>query len=237
MRQLFQPFTIVERVLRERVAYFGEIARGEGLRQKIADLTIITVAGLAVFGFVAGLSGHSFFQALLTSVKLPGVFLATGIICLPTLYYFSILFGSRLRFMQTVALILTAQAIAAVLAMGTAPISLLFLISGSELPFLVALNIGMLALSAALGLIFLIQGVLYVQESNPPDRLTFFTWAGMFVKGTLRSIVLTVWSIVYGLVGTQLSYTLRPFFGIPVAGNDFWSSMNSILTSLLSMGR
>jgi hypothetical protein len=237
MRQLLRPFTIVERVLRERVGYFGEIARGESLQQKIADLAIITIGGLAIFGFVAGLSGHNFFQAILTTFKLPGVFLASGIICLPTLYYFSVLFGSRLRFMQTVTLILTAQAIAAVLAMGTAPISLLFLISGSEMPFLVVLNISMLALSAALGLIFLIQGVLYVQESNPPDRITFFTWAGMFVKGTLRSVVLAAWSIVYGLVGTQLSYTLRPFFGIPVAGNDFWSSMNSILASLLAMGR
>ena len=237
MRHILRPFTIVERVLRDRVTYFAEIARGEALQQKIADLAMITVAGLAIFGFVAGLSGHNLVQAILTTIKMPGVFLASGIICLPTLYYFSVLFGSRLRFMQTVTLILTAQAIAAVLAMGTAPISLLFLISGSEMPFLVVLNIGMLALSAALGLIFLVQGVLYVQESNPPDKITFFAWAGMFVKGTLRSVVLTAWSIVYGLVGTQLSYTLRPFFGIPFVGNDFWSSMNSIMTSLLNLGR
>jgi len=237
MRHIFGPFAVVERVLRDRVTYFAEIARGEALQQKIADLAMITVAGLAIFGFVAGLSGHNLVQAILTTIKMPSVFLASGIICLPTLYYFSVLFGSRLRFMQTVTLILTAQAIAAVLAMGTAPISLLFLISGSEMPFLVVLNIGMLALSAALGLIFLVQGVLYVQESHPPDKITFFTWAGMFVKGTLRSVVLTTWSIVYGLVGTQLSYTLRPFFGISFVGNDFWSSMNSIMTSLLNLGR
>ena len=232
MRRIIQPFTIVERVLRDRIAYFAEIARGEALPAQ--DRRPGRHHGLG--------TGHLWLcrrperaQPRSRRSSRPsscrGVFLASGVICLPTLYYFSVLFGSRLRFMQTVTLILTAQTVAAVLAMGTAPISLLFLISGSEMPFLVALNIGVLALSAALGLIFLVQGVLYIQESKPPDKITFFTWAGMFVKGTLRSVVLAVWIVVYGLVGTQLSYTLRPFFGIPVAGNDFWSSLGSILAS------
>lgn len=237
MRNILRPFAVVERVLRNRIAYYAEIARGETLQQKIADLAIVTVVGLAIFGFVAGLSGRNILQAVVAAVKMPGLFLASGIICLPTLYYFSVLFGSRLRFLQTITLILTTQAIAAVLAVGTAPISLLFLLSGAELPFLVVLNIGVLALSATLGLIFLVQGVLYVQETEPPDKVTFFGWAGMLIKGTFRSIVLVAWTVVYGLVGTQLSYTLRPFFGIPLAGNNFWTGMNSIILSLLSMGR
>jgi len=237
MRNILRPFAIVERVLRNRIAYYAEIARGETLQQKIADLAIVTVVGLAIFGFVAGLSGRNILQAVVAAVKMPGLFLTSGIICLPTLYYFSVLFGSRLRFLQTITLILTAQAIAAVLAVGTAPISLLFLLSGSELPFLVVLNVGVLALSATLGLIFLAQGVLYVQETEPPDKVTFFGWAGMLIKGTFRSIVLVAWTVVYGLVGTQLSYTLRPFFGISFTGNNFWTGMNSIILSLLSMGR
>ncbi len=60
MRRIIQPFTIVERVLRDRIAYFAEIARGEELPRKIGDLLIVTVLGLAVFGFVAELSGQSF---------------------------------------------------------------------------------------------------------------------------------------------------------------------------------
>jgi len=31
MRRIIQPFNIVERVLRDRIAYFAEIARGEEL--------------------------------------------------------------------------------------------------------------------------------------------------------------------------------------------------------------
>ena len=237
MRRIIQPFTIVERVLRDRIAYFAEIARGEELPRKIGDLLIVTVFGLAVFGFVAGLSGHDIAQALISTLKLPFLFLASGVICLPTLYYFSVLFGSRLRFLQTVTLILTAQTVAAVLALGAAPISLLFWLSGSEPLFLVALNAGVIGLAAGLGLIFLVQGVLYIQEVQPPDKITFFTWAWMFIKGSFRSLVLTGWILVYGLVGTQLGWTLRPFFGVPLGGRDFWSSMGDLVVRLLSSGR
>ena len=38
MRRIIQPFTIVERVLRDRIAYFAEVARGEGLPRKIGNL-------------------------------------------------------------------------------------------------------------------------------------------------------------------------------------------------------
>ena len=236
MRRIIQPFNIVERVLRDRTSYFAEIAHGQALPHKIGELIAIMIFGLAVFGFVAGLSGRSLVQALISTVKLPFLFLASGIICLPTLYYFSVLFGSRLRFLQTVTLILTAQTVAAVLALGAAPISLLFLISGSELMFLVALNTGVLGLAAGLGLIFLVQGALYIQQVQPPDKITFLTWAWLLMKGTFRSLVLTVWIVVYGLVGTQLSYTLRPFFGVPLVGHDFWSNMGNLITSLLGLG-
>ncbi len=237
MRRILQPFAIVERVLRDRIAYFAEIGRGEKLPAKIADLLAITVFGLAVFGFVAGLSGRDIAQALISTVKLPFLFLASGVICLPTLYYFSVLFGSRLRFLQTITLILTAQTVAAILSLGFAPISLLFWLSGSEPLFMVALDTAVLGLAAGLGLIFLVQGALYIQEAQPPDKITFFTWAWMFIKGTLRSLVLAGWMVVYGLVGTQLSYTLRPFFGVPLGGRDFWSSVGNVLAGLLRSGR
>jgi len=233
MRRIWQPFAIVERVLRDRIAYFAEIGRGEKLPAKIADLLAITVFGLAVFGFAAGLSGRDIAQALISTVKLPFLFLASGVICLPTLYYFSVLFGSRLRFLQTITLILTAQTVAAILSLGFAPISLLFWLSGSEPLFMVALNTAVLGLAAGLGLIFLVQGALYIQEAQPPDKITFFTWAWMFIKGTLRSLVLAGWMVVYGLVGTQLSYTLRPFFGVPLGGHDFWSSVGNVIVGLL----
>ncbi len=237
MRYIITSFAIVERVLRDRLAYFAEIHRGDELRAKSAhSLTVITL-GLAVFGFVAGLSGRDVVQAILSTIKLPALVLASGLICLPTLYYFSILFGSRLRFLQTITLILTAQTVSAVLALGFAPISLLFWLSGAEQLFLVALNGTVLGLSSALGLIFLVQGVLYIQETEPPEEIPFFTWVYMLIKGACRSLVLLGWLIIYGLVGAQMSWALRPFFGVPLHGYDFWSSMSNVVLGLLGSGR
>jgi hypothetical protein len=237
MRHLITSFAIVERVLRDRLAYFAEIHRGDDLRGKIAHSLIVITVGLAVFGFIAGLSGRDVVQAILSTVKLPTLVLASGLICLPTLYYFSVLFGSRLRFLQTIALILTAQTVSAVLTLGFAPISLLFWLSGSEPLFLVALNGAVLGFSSALGLIFLVQGVLYIQESQPPENIPFFTWVYMLIKGTCRSLVLLGWLVIYGLVGAQMSWALRPFFGVPLHGYDFWSSMSNIILGLFGSGR
>jgi hypothetical protein len=144
-----------------------------------------------------------------------------------------VLFGSRLRFLQTITLILTAQAVSATLTLGFTPISLLFWISGADSLSLVALNAAVLGLSAVLGLIFLIQGALYIQERQPPSEIRFFRWVKMLVKGALRSAVLMGWLAIYGLVGAQLSWMLRPFFGVPLHGSSFWSSMYNMALGLL----
>ncbi len=224
-KHILNAFAIVERILRARVAYFAEIGQNQDLPDKILHLLILIALGFSVFGGVAALSGRALGPALWGIVKLPALFLISGLICLPTLYYFSVLFGSRLRFLQMITLILTSQAVAAVLALGVTPISLLFLLSGTNANFLVLLNIGALGLCAALGLIFLVQGALYANEPAPPDKMTFLGWIKLFARGGVRSLVLLSWLALYGLIGAQLSYAMRPFFGVPLEGSDFFSSV------------
>jgi hypothetical protein len=232
LKPILAAFAIIERVLRSRVAYFSEISHDEDLPGKIRQLLILITLGFSAFGFVAGLSGRAIGPALLAVVKLPFLFLLSGLICLPTLYYFSVLFGSRLRFLQMITLILTSQAVAAVLALGVTPISLLFLLSGADPVFLALLNIGALGLCAALGLIFLVQGALYANESQPPEQMTFTGWVRLFARGGVRSLVLVSWLMIYGLIGAQLSYALRPFFGVPLEGSDFFSSVGHAVLRL-----
>jgi hypothetical protein len=233
LRYVIQPVAVVERILRSRAAYFADTHEREALPGLIGNLVIVVTIGFSVSGFVAGLSGGSSIQALASALKLPLLFLASGLICLPTLYQFSALFGSRMQFWQAWALILTAQAISAALALGLAPIILLFWISQADSLLLVALNAAALGLSAMVGLVFLVQGVLYIQETEPPDRLPFFKWIGMFFKGTFRSLVLTGWLFVYGVVGARTSWTLRPFFGVPLHGRNFLDSVRNLVFGLL----
>jgi hypothetical protein len=233
LKHVLSGFMIVERILRARTAYFAEIGQSEDLPDKILHLLILIALGFGAFGGVAALTGRALGPSLFGIVKLPALFLASGMICLPTLYYFSVLFGSRLRFLQMITLILTSQAVAAVLTLGVTPISLLFLLSGSDANFLVLLNIGALGLCAALGLIFLVQGALFANETEPPERMTFIGWVKLFLRGGVRSLVLLGWLLLYGLIGVQLSYALRPFFGVPLEGNDFFSSIFYAATRLL----
>lgn len=233
IQHILQSFGIIERILRNRFEYFAATRHRSELPGMIGQLLTITTLGFAILGFVAGLSGGGIGQALLSAIKLPFLFLVSGAVCLPTLYYFSILFGSRLRFLQAWALILTAQTVSAALVMGFAPIAFLFWISGADPLFLVAMNIAVLGLAALLGLIFVVQGVLYSQEAQPPEQVSFFTWLRWIVTGGPRSIVLMGWLVVYGAVGARLSWMLRPFFAVPLKGSGFWSSMVNLISGLV----
>jgi hypothetical protein len=233
LRYVIQPIAVVERILRSRTAHFADTHEREALPGLIGNLVVVTVIGFSVSGFVVGLSGRNLIQALASALKLPLLFLASGLICLPALYQFSVLFGSRMRFWQAWALILTAQAISAALALGLAPIILLFWISLADPLLLVALNAAALGLSAMVGLIFFVQGVLYIQEAEPLDKIPLFRWIGMFFKGPFRSLVLTGWLFVYGVVGARTSWTLRPFFGVPLHGYSFLDSVLNLVSSLL----
>jgi len=235
VRYIIQSFGLIERILRNRVEFFAETNRGDGLREIIGKLLTVTVIGFALVSLVASLGGQHLGRTILSVAKLPFVFLASGLICLPTLYYNSVLFGSRLRFLQTIALILTAQTVSATLTLGFMPISLLFWISGAEPVFLMVLNTGVMGLAAVLGLVFLIQGVLTIEDVQPRAEITWLTWLTMLIKGGFRSVVLMGWLLVYGLVGAQLSWVVRPFFGVSLSqyGDSFWSSMATLVSELL----
>ncbi len=181
-------------------------------------MLVVTLLGLGLFGAAMGLtSGLPW--ALTSSIKLPLVFCASLLICLPTLYYFSLLVGGRLTLLQTIALILTALTVTAVLSLGFALISLFFHFTGSGYSFMVALNVVMLAVSAGAGLLFLVQGALYMDQTAPPAHVSLSGWFGFFLTGGARSAVLVSWVLIFGFIGLQMGWTLRPFLGAP--GSDF----------------
>ena len=86
--------TVIETILRARREFFTEIREGIGLGEKMRAMLISSVAFFALFGAVMG-SSHSLWQALSSAGKLPLLFLATLIVCAPTLYFFNLIFGSN----------------------------------------------------------------------------------------------------------------------------------------------
>jgi len=223
-----EAFYVIERILRDRRGFFDEIGNGDGVSRKIQSMLVSSVIFFAIYGAVMGFS-NSLPQAISSAVKLPILFLITLVICLPTLYFFNLLFGSRLSLSQTLTLILTAIAVTAVLTLSFAPIALFFWLTAPHYQFYKLLNVAILTLTGFSGLSFLWQGMRHVEGSE---------------GARLRSLALWAWIVVYGFVGTQMAWTLRPFFGAPglpfeifrdLGGNFYVNVLQSIGEILLSI--
>ncbi len=192
---------VIETILRNRFHFFIEIRDGIKLQEKMRATLISSILFLALYGAVMG-STHSLWQALSSAAKLPVLFLATMVVCSPTLYFFNVLFGSSQSLTQNVALILTAIAVTAVLLLSFAPIALFFLLTTSGYQFFKLLNVAIFAISGWMGVVFLSQGMRVVA-------------AGGKEGASARRVVMWLWVLVYGFVGSQMAWTLRPFIGAP----------------------
>jgi hypothetical protein len=259
---------IIERILRERAGIWDQIIGERDLPRLIMRMLLTAVISLAAYGAVLGAS-NSWLQALVSTIKLPLLFLSTLAICLPTLYLFNLVFGARLSVLQTCALIMVAITVTAVLTFAFAPISLFFLITARSYAFFKLLNVAILILTALVGLRFLISGMralnaqlavesmpshqVVVPASLPERELVSATVGGAADTAThpptngaaptgpqtpnhrtvagggakaaapesvagerpASMTLLYIWILLFGFVGTQLAWTLRPFFGNP----------------------
>ena len=156
---------VIERILRDRPSIWQQIVDERDLRQLIGQMVGSTVVSLALYGAVLGAS-HGWQQMLSSMVKLPLLFLATLAICLPTLYLFNLVFGSRLSMVQAVALILVSITVTAVLTLAFAPVSLFFLVTAKSYSFYKLLNVLILLLTALVGLRFLVEGMRAVNDQR-----------------------------------------------------------------------
>lgn len=193
--------TIIEAILRDRQAFFREIREGRDLKDKMRAMLISSIAFLALYGAVLG-STHSLWQAMSSAFKLPALFLATLIVCAPTLYFFNLIFGSDQSLSQNIALMLTAITVTAVVLLSFAPIVLFFLLTSSNYQFFKLLNVGVFTVAGVIGVLFLAQGMRLVSASGTEGA-------------TARLMVVRLWILVYAFVGSQVAWTLRPFIGAP----------------------
>jgi hypothetical protein len=218
---------VIETILRNRHHFFIEIRDGVGLRQKMRAMLISSIIFLALYGAVLG-STHSLWQALSSAVKLPVLFVATLVVCSPTLYFFNVLFGSNQSLTQNVALILTAITVTSVLLLSFTPIVLFFLLTTSGYQFFKLLNVGICAVSGWMGVLFLSQGMRIVAAAGKEGS-------------SARGNVVRLWIVLYGFVGSQMAWTLRPFVGAPSMkfelfrqlGGNFYSNIFVSLGEML----
>jgi hypothetical protein len=216
------PLLVIERILRNREGVWQQISTEYRIGQLIVQMLISSTFAMAIYGIVLG-SSNSTLQAISSAIKLPILFLLTLAICLPTLYLFNLVFGARLSIAQALALVLTAMTVTAMLTLAFAPISIFFLITAPDYDFFKLLNVAILTITGSVGLNFLISGMRRmnvlnaaqaVQTSDQSEQLA--SESGMASQECPVSMgLIYLWVLLYGFVGTQLAWTLRPFFGDP----------------------
>lgn len=199
---------LVERLLRQPESVWRQIAAERELGRLNRQLLLTSSVPLAIYGVVLGAS-NSLLQALASAVKLPVLFLLTLAICLPALYLFNLVFGSRLSASQTLAIVSSAIATTSVLTLGFAPIAVFFLLSAPGYGFFKLLNVAVLGVTGLAGLKVLVSGMQNVQRSAAA------TAEGVMAVPVGNRLLLRGWLVLYAFVGTQLAWTLRPFFGAP----------------------
>lgn len=209
--QFARYFSVTISLMRDRIGFMEEIRQGVRIPSKIIALLVSSSTFFAIYGAIIG-SSHSLLQGLSSAIKLPILYLLTLIICLPTLYIFSTLFGSRRGLGQHFALLLSAVTIIAILLFAFSPVTLFFVItnpisqSRSNYQFFKLLNVAIFAFTGFIGTKTLYQGMKSLSEEDAEGQTT-------------RKKIIQVWLILYAFVGSQLGWVLRPFFGQP--GSQF----------------
>lgn len=191
----------IELLLRNRYRFFAEIRDGVEVPRKIRAMLMYSVIFFALFGAVIG-SDHSVWQALASAVKLPLLFLISLLVCLPALYFFNTIFEASLSLSQNLALLLASITMTSAVLLGFAPVVLFFLITTSQYQFFKLVNVGVFVIAGWIGVRQLSQGMW---------MLTAHDRRGARARGR----ILRVWILLYAFVGSQLAWTLRPFFGAP----------------------
>ncbi|MCZ7572166.1 MAG: hypothetical protein M5U01_26745 [Ardenticatenaceae bacterium] len=253
---LSSDFAVVEAILRDRRSFFDGIRDGQALGIKIRAMLISSIAFLMVYGGVMG-STHSLAQTISSALKLPALFLVTLLICLPTLYFFNVLFGSSQSLAQNFALILTAVTVTSVLLLSFAPITLFFMLTSSNYQFFKLLNVAIFAITGVIGVTFLYQGMTYISTNDelaalaalPTESLDEQARANELRRQAetgrqARKRILQLWVLVYAFVGTQMAWTLRPFFGAPglpfepfrQLGGNFYTNILASLAEVFGFG-
>jgi hypothetical protein len=167
-------------------------------------------------------------QLVATTFKVPLLFLLTLVVTFPSLYVVSALADSRLRFLDTLRLLLVAVAVNLALLASFGPVTAFFTLSTESYAFMVVLNVAFFTVAGMVGLAFLRRAliVVFTESAAPPPPARLDTGASPAIApappvarprrtGARSRRIFAAWTVIYAVVGAQMGWILRPFIGTP----------------------
>lgn len=208
-------------LLNHRESIFEMIAGGKSLDGMIRYFGMYIALFAALYGATLGFYTVSW-QILFSAIKAPILIFGTVAICLPALFTFNVLLGSKLSFKQTTAMLSVTAYIMATVLVSLALITLFFIASTTSKEFILLLNVAAFGIAGMFGVRMLWTGMDYltIRSGYKPNRQ-----------------IIQVWTLIYIFVGTQLAWILRPFVGNPgqvilfrqIEGNFYQSVFHTFL--------
>lgn len=235
-------FGQLDRILRGDATRLSQLRQGK-VELPVVGLSIVLIILAMVYGACMGSfalmseKGPHAIQVLASMLKVPALYALTLLVTLPSLYVFNALVGSRLTIASVVRLLIAALGVMLAVLASLGPIVAFFSVSTTSYLFILLINVVVCAISGILGLLFLLQTLhrlTIAQEPEPPTSpaappegnteevvLTPYVQPGALdsvddrVLGRHVKTVFRIWVVVFGLVGAQMSWVLRPFVGDP----------------------
>ena len=227
-RAWLQGFRDVDRILR------GDSTRLDSLREGGISVASGRLTGAVVLLFMAygvcmatfsllSPNGPSLGQILATTIKVPLLFYLTLAVTLPSLYVFNALVGSRLTFPSMAKLFSATLGVNAAVLCSMGPIVAFFSVCTTSYPFMVLFNVAVFATAGFLAQGFLLQTLqrlsiaqsLEADDGAPVDRPGPLRPLNDPFLGKHVKTIFRVWVVLFGLVGAQMGWVLRPFIGNP----------------------
>ncbi len=265
------PLVILDRLLRGGFTD-PESLKGDGISIPIKTLVKMALVFGMLYGVMMGLfavfswevKADAVKQLIATAIKVPLLYLLTLLVTFPSLYVVSALARTRLGAADTGRLLLIAMAVNLALLASLGPITACFTVSTDSYPFMILLNVLFFAIAGLVGLTFLrraianlltsddeastsgtVEGEGFDRDPESPNYVSYKkpSRAAMEHSAADRTKrLLGTWCILFGVVGCQMGWILRPSIGDPTLpfeifrerNSNFFSAVMDALTSLLS---
>ena len=184
-------FAAAEAILRQPRRVMFQL-RQQTQASLILSLLVIATACALIYGLVVGtFSGGD--QLWASPVKIASGLLISALICLPSLYIFSCLSGSKARLVEVFGLVAGLLTLMTVLLIGFAPVAWVFSQSTKSVVVMASLHLTFWFIATYFGLRFLHQGFKHLSAESDSG--------------------LKVWVVVFILVMLQMTTALRPLVG------------------------
>jgi hypothetical protein len=169
---------------------------------------VILVSGLfygGVMGTYAGASSIRLLQIFYSASKVPPLLMVTFVLALPSFFVLNTLLGLRADFGRVLRALVTTQATVALVLAAMAPYTALWYASSADYPSAQLFNLLVFALASATGQIVLRRG-----------------YRSLIAADRRHYRMMRLWLGIYGFIGVQMGWVLRPFVGKPESAVQFF---------------